>query len=67
MKQPKVGDRKEVVIFALFPMMIESRFIWFKRYRVVKEYQEWVEYESMLDDHYTVTEWQTVERKLIRR
>jgi hypothetical protein len=67
MKEPKLGDRKEVVRFAIFPIIVESRFIWLKRYKAIKEYQEWFEQDFILNDCYMVREWQTVERKLIRR
>lgn len=61
--QPKVGDRKEVVRFAFFPMIVESRFIWFKRYKAIKEYKEWHEFDSFICHEYMVQAWQTVERK----
>jgi len=67
MKQPKLGDRKEVVRFAFLPILVESRFVWMKRYKLVKQYNSWQEYDSMLNDSYPVEEWVTVERKLMRR
>lgn len=63
-----VGDRKEVIRFALFPMIIESRIVWLKRYKVIKVYAMSNDYNDYFsEEKEPVYYWATVERKLIRR
>lgn len=66
-KQPNIGDRKEFVRFAFFPMIIESRFIWLRRYKIVKRYRSETEWDEFSGEYYHINYWQTVERKLMRR
>ncbi len=65
--QPNIGDRKEVVRFAFLPILVESRLIWLKRYKLVKEYQMHVEWDEFYYEYYNMYNWQTVERKLMRK
>lgn len=61
-----IGETKEVVRFAFFPMIIESRFVWFKKYKAIQEYSRdfiWDEYQY---EYYPDYYWKTIERKLIR-
>lgn len=63
-----LGDRKEVIQFAFFPMIIESRFVWLRRHKVIKVYAMSNDYNDYFsEEKEPVYYWATVERKLIRR
>lgn len=68
----EIGTRKEVIRFTLFPMIIESRFVWLRRYILVKEYAFQKEYIPDSMDGFSYSEdvyfyWKNVERKILRR
>lgn len=69
MKKQKheVGTRKEVTRFAFFPMIIESRFVWLKRYKAIRVYKQYRYWEEWDNEYVFYCQWETVERKIIRR
>lgn len=69
MRKPKhkIGSRKEVNRFAFFPMIIESRFVWLRRYKAIRVYKQRAYWEDWDNDYTFYCQWETVERKIIRR
>lgn len=62
----EVGEKKEVIQFAFLPMIIESRFVWFRKYKSIKRYVKefvWDDFDHQCNTEYY---WLTIERKLIR-
>lgn len=65
----EIGTTREKVRFAFFPVTINSRLIWFIRYKAIQKYTETtLETDFWSEEEYeTVYSWVTIERKLIRR
>lgn len=63
----EIGTRKEVVRFAIFPMIIESRFVWLRWYIQVKEYKLEFGWDDWNYEYYKEYYWKNVERKILRR
>lgn len=62
-----IWSRKEVIWFAIFPMIIESRFVWLRRYKAVRVYKQFAYWEEWDNEYVFYCKWETVERKILRR
>lgn len=63
----EIGARKEVIRFAIFPIIIESRFVWLRRYKAVRAYKQFCYWEEWDNEYECYCKWETVERKIFRR
>jgi len=74
--KPVLGDKKEKVWFALFPVKVEDKWIWLEKYIVVYEYKTWYYSQDVVvsqgiftEKYYTelaeATGWISINRKLI--
>lgn len=61
-----VGTLKEVTRFAFYPMILESRFIWLERYKVVKRYCYYIIFDEENSVYIDQYHWATIDRKIIR-
>lgn len=65
-QEPKVGDRKEVVRFAFYPMSVQGKMIWLKKYIAVKECKELIEWDEFAHEYYKTRYWKTIYWKTIK-
>lgn len=63
----EIGTRKEVIRFAIFPMIIESRFVWLRKYKAVRAYKQFAYWEEWDNEYVFYCKWETIERKIFRR
>lgn len=75
--EPKLGDRREKIWFAILPRRIENKWIWFENFISISEYMEYMEayeveshYDFLLVQHTTIgyrsaIGWKIVDRKLL--
>ncbi len=74
--EPKIGDRKEEVWFAIFPRKCGDKWVWWEDYIAVYEYQQyWTTYEEVVSEGFIfetvrerdvkVKDWRIIERKEI--
>lgn len=71
---PKLGDTKECIRFAIFPVKVQDKWVWWEKYILVKTYQEYyyemdhvVSQGILTEKYYTTTEkgeaWRRTDRK----
>lgn len=76
-QEPKLGDEKEKVWFALFPRRVEGQWLWFEKYIAVYKYETYLyEYDEIVSqgiftEKYrthiaTGKKWTVINRKLIK-
>jgi len=74
---PKVGDRREVKKFAIFPKRIGDQIIWLENYISVQQFENYVWYYDevvssgiIYEKYRTVpiqdTRWREIDRKIIQ-
>lgn len=76
--KPKIGDKKESFWFAVLPIRVENKWIWFEKYITISE-RQLVHYdrEEVVDDGIlfqtvrnvpdTFEMWVVIDRKLIKK
>lgn len=73
MKKPTLGEKKEKISFALFPIKIEDQWIWLKEYIVIYEYKKFynsydvVISEGFLTEKYYTRYFESIDWKRIGR
>lgn len=74
--EPKLGDKKQKIRFAVFPTLVEDKWLWWEKYIQTYEFREYYyEYDVVVSEgliyekYYTdiakAEGWRKIERKLI--
>lgn len=73
---PKLGDKREVIRFAVFPRRVQDKWIWLEKYIAVQEYKKYYyEYDEVVSQGIFTEKyrtqggvgerWETIDRKFI--